>query len=40
ATEAEARRDLFGYVNGFYNPRGLHLARDDIRPSWMERGAA
>lgn len=40
ATKAEARRDLFGCLNGFYNPSGLHLARDEIRPSGMERGAA
>jgi hypothetical protein len=24
ATSAEARRDLFGYIEGFYNPRRLH----------------
>jgi len=26
SSKAEARRDLFGYVEGFYNPRRLHSA--------------
>ncbi len=40
ATRAEARRDLFGYIEGFYNPRRLHSALGYISPADMERRAA
>ncbi len=40
ATRAEARRDLFGYIEGFYSPRRLHSALGDISPDEMERRAA
>jgi len=40
ATRAEARRDLFGYIEGFYNPRRLHSALGYISPAEMERRAA
>jgi hypothetical protein len=28
----EARRDLFGYIKGFYNPRRLHSSLGYIQP--------
>jgi putative transposase len=37
---AEVRRDLFGYIEGFYNPRRLHSSLGYISPSEMERRAA
>jgi transposase InsO family protein len=37
ATRAEARRDLFGYIEGFYNSRRLHSALGYISPAEMER---
>lgn len=40
ATRAEARRDLFGYIEGFYNSRRLHSALGYISPVEMERRAA
>ena len=40
ATRAEARRDLFGYIEGFYNSRRLHSAIGYISPMEMERRAA
>ncbi len=40
ATRAEARRDLFGYIEGFYNSRRLHSALGYISPADMERRAA
>ena len=40
ATRAEARRDLFGYIEGFYNSRRLHSALGYISPAEMERRAA
>ena len=40
ATRAEARRDLFGYIVGFYNPHRLHSAIGYISPAEMERRAA
>jgi putative transposase len=40
ATRADARRDLFGYIEGFYNPRRLHSALGYISPADMERRAA
>jgi len=33
---AEARRDLFGYIEGFYNSRRLHSALGYISPAEME----
>ena len=40
ATRAEARRDLFGYIEGFYNPHRLHSALGYVSPAEMERRAA
>ena len=40
ATRAQARHDLFGYIEGFYNSRRLHSALDYISPAEMERRAA
>lgn len=40
ATRAEARRDLFGYIEGFYNSRRLHSALGYLSPAEMERRAA
>jgi transposase InsO family protein len=40
ATRAEARRDLFGYIEGFYNSRRLHSALSYISPAEAERTAA
>ena len=40
AARAEARRDLFGYIEGFYNPRRLHSALGYISPADAERRAA
>ncbi|MFG1229412.1 IS3 family transposase, partial [Xanthobacter wiegelii] len=40
ATRAEARRDLFGYIEGFDNPRRLHSALGYISPAERERRAA
>ena len=40
ATRLEARRDLFGYIEGFYNPRRLHSALGYISPAQMERLSA
>jgi len=40
ATRAQARRDLFGYIEGFYNSRRLHSALGYISPAEMERRAA
>ena len=40
ATRAEARRDLFGYIEGFYNSRRLHSALGYISPAEAERRAA
>jgi putative transposase len=40
ATRAEARRDLFGYIEGFYNPRRPHSALGYLSPAEMERRAA
>ncbi len=40
ATRDEARRDLFGYIEGFYNSRRLHSALGYRSPADMERMAA
>lgn len=40
ATRAEARRDLFGHIGGFYNSRRLHSALGYISPAEAERRAA
>jgi putative transposase len=40
ATRDQARRDLFGYIEGFYNPSLLHSALGYISPADMERRAA
>ena len=40
ATRAEARTDLFGYIEGFYNSRRLHSALGYLSPAEMERRAA
>jgi putative transposase len=40
ATRDEARRDLFGYIEGFYNSRRLHSAIGYRSPAEMERIAA
>ena len=39
ATRDEARRDLFGYIEGFYNPRRLHSALGYVSPAEAERRA-
>ena len=33
ATRDQARRDLFGYIEGFYNPHRLHSALGYISPT-------
>lgn len=40
ATRDEARRDLFGYIEGLHSVRGPHSALGYIIPAEMERGAA
>ena len=40
ATRAEARRDLFAYIEGFYNSRRLHSAIGYRSPADMEKMAA
>ena len=40
ATRDQARRDLFQYIEGFYNPRRLHSALGYLSPEEMERRAA
>ena len=37
ATRAEARRDLFAYIEGFYDSRRLHSAIGYRSPPNMER---
>jgi len=36
----QGRRDLFGYIDGFYDPRRLLPALGYISPADMERRAA
>jgi putative transposase len=40
ATLDKARRDLFGYIEGFYKPRRLQSALGCISPVEAERRAA
>ena len=40
ATRAEARRDLFGWIEGWYNPHRLHSALGYRSPAVVERMAA
>lgn len=40
ATRADARRDLFQYIEGFYNSRRLHSALGYFSPALAERLAA
>ena len=40
ATRDEAKRDLFSYVEGFYNRQRLHSALDYRTPHQAERQAA
>ena len=39
-TRDEARRDLFGYIEGFYNSHRLHSALGYLSPADYERRAA
>ena len=39
-TRAEARRDLFQYIEGFCNSRRLHSALGYVSPAFAERMAA
>jgi putative transposase len=39
ATRAEARRDLFHYIEGFYNPVRRHSALDFTSPTQFEEMA-
>jgi transposase InsO family protein len=40
ATRAEAQRDIFGYIEGFYNRTRLHSAIGYLSPTEMEQKAA
>jgi putative transposase len=40
STRNEARRDLFAYIEGFYNSRRLHSGIGYRSPADMERMAA
>jgi putative transposase len=39
-TKDQARRDLFAYIEGFYNPHRLHSALGYLSPAEMERAVA
>ena len=40
ASREDARRDLFAYIEGFYNSHRLHSALGYLSPAEMERKAA
>ena len=40
ATRADARRDLFAYIEGFYNSRRLHSGTGRRSPADIERMTA
>jgi putative transposase len=40
ATREEARRDLFAYIEGYYNRRRIHSALGYLTPEQAERNAA
>jgi putative transposase len=40
ATRAEARRDLFGYIEGYYNRQRIHSALGYLTPEQAERKAS
>ncbi|MBW3565514.1 MAG: integrase core domain-containing protein, partial [Acidobacteria bacterium] len=40
ANTDEARREVFDYIEGFYNPRRRHSALGQISPAEFERRAA
>ena len=37
ATQAEARREVFGFIEGFYNTRRLHSALGYVSPAGFEQ---
>ena len=39
-TRDEARRDLFAYIEGYYNRRRIHSALGYITPEQAERNAS
>ena len=40
ATREEARRDLFGYIEGYYNRKRIHSALGYLTPEQAERTAS
>ncbi len=40
ATREEARRDLFGYIEGYYNRQPFHSALGHLTPEQAERKAS
>ena len=40
ATRDEARRDLFAYIEGYYNRQRIHSALSYITPEQAERNAS
>jgi putative transposase len=40
ATREEARRDLFGYIEGYYNRQRIHSALGYLTPEQAERKAS
>jgi putative transposase len=40
ATKEDAKRDLFAYIEGFYNNRRIHSALGYLSPAQMELNAA